>query len=304
MSRDDIRLTTSTGGKSRLQAISVRIGTFLLLGLLLGFVVVEIGTLWDEWKSLRHDNQMVSRTKVIGYPGIQPNISRAEHPSDWFHHEGEATLLWSGWRPGIGHDWFRVGRGEVDQTRISRPMGRDVVPAIDWPIVEVGGGTLWERIPPETSIAGLVTNGVASAYPLLLLSKVEVVNDEVEGQPLTIVSYPFRPEGASIHVYDPMHEGRRLTLGSSGYRIDGEIVLYDRATESLWAERDRQLSAFAGPLKGTRLRRIGRLDPVTWSSWRQRNPAGRLVVGADRSRGLPKPEAAPSARPSAAIQSP
>ena len=42
MSRDDGPPITTREGKSGFQALSARIGTFLLLGLLLGFVAVEV----------------------------------------------------------------------------------------------------------------------------------------------------------------------------------------------------------------------------------------------------------------------
>lgn len=273
---------------NRLRRFLFRSKSFLLLGLLLGYVTVEVQTLWGELWELQHDRQRVRGTTVIGYEGIHPNLSSAAYPANWFRQDGEETLLWSGWDQEEGHRWFRVGRGELERSRISSPIGRDVIPAIDWPIVEVGGGPRWDRIPEDSRVAGLLTRGVASAYPVLLLSKVEVVNDEIASQPLLITFTPFLPIEDSIQVYDPVYEGHRLTLGSSGYLIDSRPLLYDRGTESFWMRVGPELRSIAGPLKGATLRRLGGLEPVSWSQWRERNPEGRLVVGSDRSRARPE----------------
>src|SRR5215204_994453 len=81
------------------------------MAILLAFVVTQGRTLWKEWGDLRKDMSDVRRTAVIGYPNIHPNPADARKPPDWFHHEGEFTLLWSGWKD-KSHQWFRVGRGE------------------------------------------------------------------------------------------------------------------------------------------------------------------------------------------------
>src|SRR5205823_3535972 len=134
----------------------------------------------------------------------------ARMPTDWFHDEGESTLLWGGWRNGTGHLWFRVARGDVDRERISQPMGRDVIRAIDHPVVEQGGGRLWSRIPDEAPVVGFRIAGVDTVYPLLVLNKVLVVNDVVGEQPSLVLN---SPHGLTLSpgtsVYDPVVEGRR-----------------------------------------------------------------------------------------------
>ena len=283
----DVSPAARPSRRARLRAFLIRSAVLVAMVLLLGFVGLKVRVLWDEWSALRADRSQVEQTRVIGFEGIHPNISAAEHPADWFRRDGETTLLWSGWDGRSGHRWFRVGRDEVDGSRISNPMGRDVIPAIDWPIVEIGGGLRWGRIPEESWVVGLNASGVASAYPILLLSKVEIVNDEIGGRPLLVTFTPFVPIEEAIQVYNPILEGRRLTLGTSGYLLDGRPLLYDRGTESLWRRDASGLRAIAGPLKGAALTRVQHLTPTSWSSWRVGNPGGRLVVGADRSRAQP-----------------
>jgi hypothetical protein len=258
------------------------------VGVLLTFVVAQGLALWREWADLRDDLATVRRGAVIGYKNIHPNPSYASRPDDWFHHDGQSTLLWSGWTDRDGHGWFRVGRGEVDQERISLPIGRDVVQTIDHPLVEVSGGPIWGRIPDEAAVVGQELAGVMSVYPVQVLAKVGAVNDEVGRRPFLIVFNPSAPSDRSVHIYDPVVDGNRLTMGTSGYFLDGLPLFYDRGSESFWVEEAGSLRSVAGRLKGVRLRQVGQPSPVSWGDWRWRHPKSRLLIGDDR----PKPPTA------------
>jgi hypothetical protein len=254
---------------------------------LVGFLGWLVSALWGEWQALRADRAGERASTLVGYADIYPTPQYAARPTDWVHDEGDDMLLWSGWQPGVGHRWFRVGRGELDRARLGGSLGRDIIRAIDVPIVEVGGGPRWGRIPWDAPVAALDLEGIPSAYPLRVLEKVEVVNDAVRDRPILVTFSPFIPEAQAYNVYEPVVEGRRVTLGSSGYFLDRRPLLYDRGTESLWIERTEGLTAIAGRRKGALLRRVSRPTLIPWGRWQARYPKGRLVVGADRSGGLP-----------------
>lgn len=257
------------------------------MALLLVFVASQGRVLWAEWTELRRDMARVQRTAVIGYQNIHPRPSFALKPPDWIHDEGEFTLLWSQW-DGEGHRWFRVGRGEVDRQRISYPLGRDVIQAIDYPITEHGGGTIWSRIPNDAQVAGFTLAGTLSVYPIQVLDKVVVVNDVIADRPFLVTFNPLGDRDGPVHIYEPIVEGRRVTMGLSGYFQDKKPLLYDRGSESLWVEAEQgDLVAIAGRYKGSRMSAIEQHRPVAWADWRQQNPSSRLLVGADRSRTTP-----------------
>jgi hypothetical protein len=255
---------------------------------LLSFVAIEGRSLYGEWAKLQGELGHTRAAAVIGYPGIHPNPSLAQRPANWFHQEGEHLLLWGGWRPGSGHTWFRVNPGDVDQAHISLPRGRDVQRAIDRPLVETGGGTIWARVPDEAPVAGGRLGGVDTAYPLLILDKVAVVNDLIADQPFLVLYNPFASPGQQVSVFEPIVDGHRVTMGQSGYMQDTLPVLYDRGTESLWIPDATSLKAVAGPHKGTALKLVAHPSPLPWSRWRSEHPQSRLVVGADRD--APRPE--------------
>lgn len=78
-------------------------------------------------------------------------------------------------------------------------------------------------------------------------------------------------------VYDPVQEGKRLIFGVSGALYRSAAVLYDRQSESLWAQPLRQ--AVAGPLTGATLGIIPS-ERMRWKAWSERHP-DTLVLSTD-----------------------
>jgi hypothetical protein len=243
--------------------------------------------LWEEWRALHDDWDRTRSTALVGYKDIHPRLEVAEPPGDWYREEGSVASLWAGWRPGEGHRWFHFRVGALPRHRLKGPFGRDALRAIDRPVVERNGGGHWSRIAPDAMVAALELTGTPSLYPVLLMSNVEVVNDEVSGRPFLVVYSPADDPRRPIEVFAPLLDGRRVTLGHSGYFLDKQPLLYDRGTESLWTPRQEGLAAIAGPLKGRVLRRVDRPALVAWADWTATHPHGRLIVGADRSGGIP-----------------
>ena len=255
----------------------------LAMILLVGFIGQSGSQLWGEWDSLRQDRVRERDSAVVGYLNITPNPSYAEPPPDWLRDEGDHSLLWAGWKKGE-HRWFRIGLGEIEASHMSKPIGMDSIIVVDHPIFEQRGGEFWSRVPRDARVAGFEKDGVALAYPLKVLDKVEVVNDEIQGKPVLVVLTPVID---IVTVFDASSEGRRVTLGHSGYFRGDNPVLYDRGTRSLWSEIDGGMVAIAGRRKGAILKPIARMGMTVWGDWRDGHPGGRLLVGADRSRATP-----------------
>jgi hypothetical protein len=262
------------------------------LGVLLVVIGAELRVLWREWGWLQAERSWVRQTAVIGYPNIAPRISYAQRPADWFRQDGDFTYLWGGWDPRLGHQWFRINRGDLEEASISLPVGRDVYQAIDDPLIEAGGGPIWERIPAEAHVVGVNLGGVRAVYPLLVLDRVRIINDVIGRQPILVTYNRSVPPDASVKVYDAALDGERVTMGTSGYDQAGLPLLYDRGSESLWKDQGDALRAIAGRRKGRVLRQLAAPVPVAWGDWRGQNPGSRLLVGANRPG--PQAVAAPS----------
>ena len=250
---------------------------------LLGFIGQSGRTLWDEWGSLREDQHSERASAIVGYVSINPNPSFARRPDDWFHDEADATLLWSGWRDNENH-WYRIGQGDIDRRRLSLPIGKDSIQAIDYPLFDKEGDERWARVPEEALVASFEDQGSATAYPIRVLDKVEIINDLLGERPVLIVCTPIK---YSIAIFEAKVDGDRITMGHSGYFLGYNPVLYDRSTESLWSERDGSMVALTGPRKGAAMKRIAQLPIIAWSDWKSEHPGGKLLIGADRSK--PKP---------------
>lgn len=266
----------------------LHMATAVALMTVVGFPLIAMGrTLWIEIEALQEDEQALADSAVVGYPNISPEISSAEKPTPWLRVEGETVLVWAGWKPNKGHDWFRARLGDFDRGTIGDPVGRDITRAIDDPAVENGDGPIWRRIPGRAQVVGLALDGYPCAYPMTVLGKVLIVNDTIQDHPYVVHYDPF-DHSTPVSIFDARVDGRRITLGSSGLSIRGKHVLYDRGTESLWADDGRALTAFSGGLKGKRLPLVARVEAVDWDDWRASNPRARLLVGSlERKPTLP-----------------
>lgn len=140
---------------------------------------------------------------------------------------------------------------------------KDGIPAIDVPkfvAADKAGLAATERV------LGLSIYGQpARAYPIRILNWHEVVNDRF-GDRRVVVSYcPLCGTGM---VFEPPAKSD-TTFGVSGLLYNSDVLLYDRASDSLWSQIMQ--TAVTGPAKGSRLKML----PVThtsWADWHARNP--------------------------------
>ncbi len=253
---------------------------------LVGFIAVEGAQLFSDYHALRQELANSHLNAVVGYQDISPMPSYATKPLNWVHEDGDHTMLWAGWTNGA-HSWFQIRRGDLVMDQITHTWASDAVRAIDYPIFEQGGGDRWSKIPEEAQVAGLVHRGIDAVYPIDVLRKVEVVNDLFDEVPLLVLFTPFVVDDQAVTVFEATLAGQRITMGLTGYFLEGRQLLYDRGSRSLWTARAEALACVAGPKKGASLKLVSRLLPVAWAQWRADHPASRLVVGADRSRGKP-----------------
>jgi hypothetical protein len=256
----------------------------------IAFVGMQLPELWSELKALREQEARTRATVAVGYIDVNPRPSFAARPEPWLSVQGKTTKIWGGWGPESGHRWFEFPTGQFDTTALHGAFGRDVIRAVHKPIVETRGGEHWDRIPWDAEVISLNHQGQATAYPTTLLHLARIVFDRPADRPVLLVYWPEHRPDFACDAFDPTLDGKVVTLGSSGYYLKHEPILYDAATESLWCPDDTGLVAIAGARKGAVLARIARFKPVPWGRWTRDNPGGRLIVGADRRTPVDKPE--------------
>ncbi|MBA2338076.1 MAG: DUF3179 domain-containing protein [Acidimicrobiia bacterium] len=146
----------------------------------------------------------------------------------------------------------------------------DGIPAIDepslTPVADAG-----PSLQDHDGVIALDINGDARAYPVDILIWHEIVNDTVGGVPVSITYCPLCNSAVS---YERTINGVETTFGTSGRLYASALVMYDRATESLWTHYDGV--AVAGLLTGTRLEPIA--SPLlAWGEFRQAHPDGHVL---------------------------
>ncbi len=133
----------------------------------------------------------------------------------------------------------------VIQGVLSGGPAKDGIPAIDKPIFT----SLGEFKRADEVQAIVIQDGdVTKVYPYNILTWHEIVNDTVDGVPIAVT---FCPLCGSAVVYDRRLSVGESTFGVSGALIESNMVMYDRATESLWQQSTGE--ALAGDLFGARL---------------------------------------------------
>ena len=139
-------------------------------------------------------------TRPAGYPKTDPNQLpasprsshdlpqrdiAANHSRPMVQSEGQ-TYLWAKGSQEAGDvEWFDMTDALIDPVKFQFGIGKDRVPSIDDPKFLPYGdqGLAVHRIGDQTDVIGFVHNGVAKAYPLFILDRHEIVNDEFAGSP-------------------------------------------------------------------------------------------------------------------------
>jgi hypothetical protein len=155
----------------------------------------------------------------------------------------------------------------------------DGIPPIDRPAFEPARQVDW-LAPPEP-VAVVRLNGQAKAYPLQILVWHEIVNDTVGGIPVSVTYCPLC--NTAISYRRPTIQGEVTTFGTSGKLYNANLVMYDRATRSLWPQALGQ--AVTGPLTGARLERVA-TELVAWADFRAGFPDGQVL---SRQTGVQRP---------------
>jgi hypothetical protein len=181
----------------------------------------------------------------------------------------------------VNHDSFPdplVNTSEI----ISGGPPPDGIPPIDTPqFLDIASNL--DLLPADEPVVALEINGDARAYPIRALVWHEIVNDTVGGVPVSVTYCPLCNSAAT---YERTIDGAETTFGTSGKLFASALVMYDRATESLWTHFNG--TAVVGLLTGTRL--TTHPSPLlAWSDFREAHPTGMVLdwtkTGFDRDYG-------------------
>jgi hypothetical protein len=147
---------------------------------------------------------------------------------------------------------------------------RDGIPPIDEPkLVPVPDAPTYMM--DDAPVISVEIGGEAKAYPLAILMRHEIVNDEVGGVPVTVT---FCPLCNTSIVFDRRVDGKVLDFGTSGNLRNSNLIMWDRQTESWWEQVTGE--AIVGEMTGTRLEFLP-APVISWGVFRDAFPEGQLL---------------------------
>ena len=156
---------------------------------------------------------------------------------------------------------------------------RDGIPPIDDP--QTGQIADVEAFISDTEpVITVQVNGAARAYPLGVLMRHEIVNDELGGMPITVT---FCPLCNSAVVFDRRVNGQILDFGVSGNLRFSDLIMWDRQTQSWWQQFVGE--AIVGEMTGTLLD-ILPVRVEAFSIFKERFPEGTVNMGSRRRGGF------------------
>lgn len=132
----------------------------------------------------------------------------------------------------------------------------------------------------EEPVLVLDVNGDVRAFPIMVMTWHELVNDTIGGVPVTVSFCPLCNSGVAFERTTDFGE---LTFGTSGRLFNSSLVMYDRQTESLWTHFDGR--AVVGTLTGSTLTRLP-MQTVSWATFRDAFPDAEVL---NRNTGINRP---------------
>ena len=148
---------------------------------------------------------------------------------------------------------------------------KDGIPAVDNPEFEsIAAGDEWlEGLDPVI----LFSHGdEARAYPLSILIWHEIVNDEVDGQPVSITFCPLC--NASI-AFNRNFDGQVLDFGTTGRLRNSDLIMYDRQTETWWQQFTGE--GIVGKYAGEQLNFLS-TQVISWEDFKVAHPEGEVLA--------------------------
>lgn len=160
---------------------------------------------------------------------------------------------------------YRQGDVDVDLEKIFQGCRyRDCIRSVDQP--RFGPVEAVDYLADGDLVLAVSLNGVERAYPVRFLERHEIVNDMIGPVPVAITYCPLCGSGLAFR-RDP--GGEVVQFGVSGLLHNNDLIMYDRATGSLWQQITG--TAIGGPRRGMKLETL----PVTmaeWGDWSESHP--------------------------------
>ncbi|MCH8824211.1 MAG: DUF3179 domain-containing protein [Planctomycetes bacterium] len=167
---------------------------------------------------------------------------------------------------GFNLDNLQVPRNEILHGGPPKDGIRALNEPVNVPVLEA------EFINGNHRVVGVVVNDQARAYPIGILSRHEAINDVLGDTPILIIYCPLCD---SVSVTSRLLNNEVHEFGISGMLRNSNVLLFDRADDSLWSQLGFQ--AISGPNAGKSLTHLDNWELTTFEDWAERNPDSTVV---------------------------
>lgn len=211
-----------------------------------------------------------------------PLILNAQRPSAFnngkFFERHGTRMLYGG---SEDDQHFIIANLDLDPGQFHYGLGRERFPALLQPtyLTVMEADRYWRD---DSRFLVAKKGGEVKAYSVRDLTRHEVVNDVLDGEPIFAAYCILADLGA---IYKRTYGDKTFTFAVSGYTyydpdvwdgLDG-FILWDRETESLWWPLIDK--AVSGPLKGVRLQKLEAIhwEDTTWRNIKQNYPDAKIM---------------------------
>jgi uncharacterized protein DUF3179 len=150
--------------------------------------------------------------------------------------------------------------------------GKDGIPSIDSPIFTNVSGVDPNVLKDDDLVMGIVKNGEVKAYPYPIMNWHEIVNDKFDGEPVAI---NYCPLTGTAFAWNGESNGSPTSYGVSGLLYNNNLILYDRGTDSNWAQLS--LKAVNGAVIGERPK-LSNVVETDWKTWKTLYPNTKVLT--------------------------
>lgn len=162
--------------------------------------------------------------------------------------------------------------GYVYPERISGLGGNQPTYQVGYRSIEQANALFADQSP----VIAVEIDGDARAYPLGVLTRHEIANTEIGGQPVAVT---FCPLCNSALVFERVIGGQEFHFGVSGFLRNSDLIMWDHETESWWQQATGE--GIVGEMAGTQLAFVTS-SLVSYGDFKAAFPEGQVFVAETR----------------------
>lgn len=168
----------------------------------------------------------------------------------------------------MGYPLSEIRYGNTDRSYLAALNFPEFIPGEEVDADEDDPSAYEQYLEDDQLVYGFEIEGQSYAVPRMVLFPHEFMNATLQGRPVmlawcTLCNAPI--------LYDRRVDGRTLTFGNTGLLWQGNKVMYDEETESLWAHHSGRAKAGRYYEDGATLD-ILPCAQTEWSEWKAENP--------------------------------